>query len=149
MCLGGIDDGIGEGLLGSVGHEYAKVGAEFWGVLEELGDLRRYLPLWEIVACESEREKEERRTDLVDCVWLAVIAVEDGEELSVDVGFAGFFDLADVLDGGLDQLGIEHLKVGRVVVVWRGSEREGVYEAGKRGTDHRRRWTWVRRRWTT
>ena len=68
---------------------------------------------------EREKAGGERRTDLVDCVWLAVIPVEDGEELSVDVGFAGFLDLADVLDGGFDQLGIEHLKVGGILVVWR------------------------------
>ena len=47
-----------------------------------------------------------------------MIPVEDGKELSVDVGFAGFLDLADVLDGGFNQLGIEHLEVGGILVVW-------------------------------
>ena len=50
VVCGGIEDGIGEGLLGHVGHQCAIVSAVFWGVLEELGDLRRYLLLWEIGA---------------------------------------------------------------------------------------------------
>lgn len=67
----------------------------------------------------AKREKE--RTDLVDGVEFAVVAVEDGEELLVDVRIAELLDLADVLDGGFDELRIEHLEVGSghaVLIVW-------------------------------
>jgi hypothetical protein len=66
-------------------------------------------------------EREREGTDLVHGVEFAVVTIENGEELLVDVWIAEFLDFADVLNGGLDELGIEHLEVGSghaVLVVW-------------------------------
>jgi hypothetical protein len=49
------------------------------------------------------------------------VAVEDGEELLVDVWIKEFLGLADVLDGGLDKLGFQASsiwKLGAGMLSW-------------------------------
>jgi hypothetical protein len=65
------------------------------------------LPCCECVYALALAEREKETTDIVDSVKFAVVVVEDGEELLVDVWIEEFLDLADVLDGGPDKLGFQ------------------------------------------